>query len=90
MADVNKDLEQLDKALAGTKNAIEYSGGIYTTAQMVQNVIYSLGLITVSGKANLDLLLGAILMLESVKHALDRKEANADDDANQQGQNVSR
>lgn len=88
MADVNKDLEQLDQALASTKNAIEYSGGLYTTSQMVKNVIYSLGLITVSGKANLDLLLGAILMLESVYRALEKKEAKANDNADQQGQNV--
>lgn len=90
MANVDNDLQQLDKALADTRNTIQYSGGLFTTAQMVQNVIYSLGLITVSGKANLDLLLGAILMLESVHHALEKKEAKADDDADQQGQNVSR
>ena len=88
MADVNKDLEQLDQALASTKNAIEYSGGLYTTAQMVKNVIYSLGLISVSGKANLDLLLGAILMLESVYRALEKKEAKANDNADQQRQDV--
>jgi len=88
MADVNKDLEQLDQALASTKNAIEYSGGLYTTSQMVKNVIYSLGLISVSGKANLDLLLGAILMLESVYRALEKKEAKANDNADQQRQNV--
>ena len=88
MADVNKDLEQLDQALASTKNAIEYSGGLYTTSQMVKNVIYSLGLITVSGKANLDLLLGAILMLESVYRALEKKEAKANDNADQQRQDV--
>ena len=88
MADVNKDLEQLDQALASTKNAIEYSGGLYTPSQMVKNVIYSLGLISVSGKANLDLLLGAILMLESVYRALEKKEAKANDNADQQGQNV--
>lgn len=88
MADVNKDLEQLDQALASTKNAIEYSGGLYTTSQMVKNVIYSLGLISVSGKANLDLLLGAILMLESVYRALEKKEAKANDNADQQRQDV--
>lgn len=85
MADLNNDLQQLDKALTDTNNTIQYSGGLFTTAQMVQNVIYSLGLITVSGKANLDLLLGAILMLESVHHALERKEAKQDDNADKQG-----
>ena len=83
MEDVKKDLEQLDNALACTKNAIEYGGGLFTTAQMVKNVVYSLGHITVSGKSNLDLLLGAILMLESVQRALEKKEAKQNDTQNE-------
>lgn len=85
MDDLKKDIEELDEALTRSNNAIQYGGGLFTTSQMVQNVIYSLCLITVSGKQNLDLLLGAILMLESVQHALERKEAKKDDTQNGQG-----
>lgn len=58
---------------------IKYGSGLFTTAQMVGNVIYSLCKIQVSGKENLDLLLGSILMLESVKKALDKRDADEDE-----------
>lgn len=79
MDDLKNDLEQIDEALTKSNNAIQYGGGLFTTAQMVQNIIYSLEQVTVSGRKNLDLVLGAILMLESVQRALEKKEAKQDD-----------
>ncbi len=79
MDDLKNDLEQIDEALTKSNNAIQYGGGLFTTSQMVKNVIYSLEQVTVSGRKNLDLVLGAILMLESVQRALEKKEAKQDD-----------
>lgn len=79
MDDLKNDLEQIDEALTKSNNAIQYGGGLFTTAQMVQNIIYSLEQVTVCGRKNLDLVLGAILMLESVQRVLEKKEAKQDD-----------
>lgn len=79
MDDLKNDLEQIDETLTKSNNAIQYGGGLFTTSQMVKNVIYSLEQVTVSGRKNLDLVLGAILMLESVQRALEKKEAKQDD-----------
>lgn len=70
---------------------IPYGNGVYTTAQMIGNVIFSLGKITVSGKENLDLLLGSMLALESVQRSLIEQEKARSNNANgndKQGQNV--
>lgn len=83
MDDLKNDLEQIDEALTKSNNAIKYGGGLFTTAQMVKNVIYSLEQVTVSGRKNLDLVLGAILMLESVQRALEKKEAKQNDTQNE-------
>lgn len=83
MDDLKNDLEQIDEALTKSNNAIQYGGGLFTTAQMVKNVIYSLEQVTVSGRKNLDLVLGAILMLESVQRALEKKEAKQNDTQNE-------
>lgn len=83
MDDLKNDLEQIDEALTKSNNAIQYGGGLFTTAQMVQNIIYSLEQVTVSGRKNLDLVLGAILMLESVQRALEKKEAKQNDTQNE-------
>lgn len=71
---------------------IPYGNGVYTNAQMVGNVIYSLCKISISGKENMDLLLGSILALESVQKSLieqeKAREQNADGN-DEQGENVS-
>lgn len=63
------------RTIKENKMQIKYGNGLFTTPQMVGNVIFSLNKIKVSGKQDLDLLLGSILMLESVKKALDAEEA---------------
>lgn len=70
---------------------IPYGNGVYTNAQMIGNVIYSLGEIKVSGKENMDLLLGSILALESVQKSLIEQEKARQEDADgndEQGEDI--